>query len=99
MYGTIAKLKAKPGVNAATKARELRATLPSLPEGFVAEFLYETGTDEYHLVVIFEDKERYQAHSANPQTHARFLQIAEMLAAEPEWHDGYIVYSEISKSV
>lgn len=45
-----------------------------------------------YLAVAFESKEAYYANSVRPETHARYVQLMEFAAAEPEWHDGEIVF-------
>jgi heme-degrading monooxygenase HmoA len=93
MYGTVARIYLKPGVAAPflTRLRELNA---EREPGFVAEYLYQMDADPdtYYLAVAFESKEAYYANSIRPETHARYVQLMEFAAAEPEWHDGEIVF-------
>ena len=94
MYGTVARIHLKAGVAAQflTRLRELNA---EREPGFVAEYLYQMDVDPdiYYLAVVFESKEAYRANSIRPETHARYVQLMEFAAAEPEWHDGEIVYA------
>jgi quinol monooxygenase YgiN len=93
MYGTIARLRIKPG-----KEEELRRLgqdmAPQIP-GFVFQHVYRTDADpnEYYLVVGFESKEAYRANAESPAQHARYEQFRALLDADPEWHDGEIVDS------
>ena len=91
MYGTIAKLKVKPG-----KAKELheimypdRTTAP----GYIASYVYQLdeNPNELWIAAMFEDKEAYIANAHRPETHAQFLEMREYLVDEPTWHDGEIV--------
>jgi quinol monooxygenase YgiN len=50
--------------------------------------------DEYLLAVAFESREAYQANAASPEQDARYQQMRALLQADPEWHDGEIVYSD-----
>lgn len=95
MYGTIARLRVKPGgVQALREMAEERGA-GELPEGAVAEYVYQMDDDprELFLVVIFEDKDSYVANARSPETHQRFLKWREWLTADPEWHDGEIVHA------
>jgi hypothetical protein len=63
------------------------------PKGIVADYVYRMDTDrtEYYLAVVFESKAAYDANGANPDQHAQYLRYRELLAAEPEWHDGTVI--------
>ena len=93
LYGTIARVKLLPG-----KEQEFRDHLNTYRDlgvdGFVAEALYraDSGSDEYWMAVIFESAEKYRANADSPEQDARFQKLAALMAAEPEWHDGEIVY-------
>ncbi len=97
MYGTIARLKLKPGIDALARIRALRATVTQAPPGAVAEYIFAADRDpnEIFLVVMFDSREAYRANSENPATSARFQEIAAMLAEPPDWHDGEVIYHEI----
>lgn len=92
MYGTIARLKTKPG---AVEALRTLAEQADQPPGAVAEYVYQTDDDpnELWLVVMFESKEAYHANAQSPEQHARFEQMMQWLTEEPEWHDGEIVHA------
>ncbi len=92
MYGTIARLRIKPGME--DKFREVgRAASAARIPGHVATSIYrmDANPNEYYLVVAFTSKEAYQANAASPEQHARFLQMMQVLDGEPEWHDGEIL--------
>ncbi len=99
MYGTIARFQVKPG-----KEDELRA-LSSDPAyrqvpGWLAQFTYKSDAspDEYYIAVVFESKEAYRAFAESPEQDARYRQFRELLAADPEWHDGEVVDYSTSES-
>ncbi len=92
MYGTIARLKVKPGHVEALKAQQ---SSQDWPPGGLVEYLYQMDDDpnEVYLVVAFEDKEAYFANADRPEMHQEYLKMMEHLDGEPEWHDGEIIFS------
>ena len=92
MYGTIARLRVKPGAEAMFVG-VWRALEAFRPAGHVATYVYrmDANANEYYLAVIFTSKEAYQANADSPEMEARFQEIMATLAEEPEWHDGEIV--------
>ena len=94
MYGTIAKLKVKPGKVEALKDHMASVTSRHEP-GFVSVIVYQMDTDpnELYLAVLFENKETYVANANRPDTNADFEKMMQFLVTEPEWHDGTVVHS------
>jgi quinol monooxygenase YgiN len=92
MYGTVARLRAKPGAQAevAALARELQGV--KIP-GMVADYLYhlDNAADEYYLVAVFESKAAYVANANSPEQDAQYRRLRALLVADPEWHDGEIL--------
>jgi heme-degrading monooxygenase HmoA len=66
--------------------------------GFVATYLYQTdaGSNEYYLAVVFDSKASYTANAESPEQNDRFLEMRELLAGDPEWHDGEITSSSLA---
>jgi antibiotic biosynthesis monooxygenase (ABM) superfamily enzyme len=98
MYGTVARLRVKPGREAellAVAREEERLHIP----GFMGEFVYhlDQGANEYMLVVLFADKESYFANADTEEQDARYHRMLEILDGEPEWHDGEIVQTWVSE--
>ena len=89
MYGTIARMKIKPGGLEALNKMDQRR-----PPGFEGTLIYRMDADpnEIFMVVLFEDKESYLANAQSPEQHQEYMMVRERLAADPEWHDGQIVY-------
>ena len=91
MYGTIARLKIKPG-----KEEDLRRIgqemAPQIP-GFVSQHVYRTDADpnELYLAVVFESEQAYRTNADSPEQHQRYEQFRALLDADPEWHDGHII--------
>lgn len=94
MYGTIALLRVQPG-RAAELLEEVRAEDQNahMP-GHITQYVYQADADPnlYWLVVLFESREAYHANAASPEQHTRYLRLRALLTADPQWHDGEIVY-------
>ena len=93
MYGTIAKLRVKPG-----QANALRSAMASSSPhpGSVAGYVYQMDDDPnvLYLVVMSESKAAYRADADRPETNADFEKMMQFLVAEPEWHDGEVMKIE-----
>lgn len=93
MYGTIARIRVKPGM----EERFLAFVQGESREdpGQVAEYFYRLDADPsiYYLVVVFESKAVYVANAKRPETDALYRRLLEYLVGEPEWHDGEIVFA------
>lgn len=91
MFGTVAKMKLKPGsyekMQDLMKGFEQRSV-----KGFLFNIVYRSQSDpnEVWLVVGFEDEATYRANAQDPQTDQMAQQYQQMMAAPPEWHDGEI---------
>ncbi len=96
MYGTVARLKIKPGKEAELQriSDENTANL----NGFLFHYVYrlDSGNDEYMLVVGFESKEAYVANANSPEQNENYLRFRELMAQDPEWNDGEIVHSHVA---
>jgi quinol monooxygenase YgiN len=47
-------------------------------------------------VAIFEDRASYTANADNPEQHAWFTKMRDLLEADPEWEDGEYVAGSLS---
>jgi quinol monooxygenase YgiN len=94
VYGTVARMRIKPGMEQKLMALSQHQDMRNIP-GLVSSSVYRLDgkSDEYVLTVAFESREAYQANAGSPEQHQRYLQLREMLAADPEWNDGEIVDS------
>lgn len=94
MYGTVARVRLKPGMEERLR-EQFRAFERAKVPGEIAEYLYRMDKDtrEYFLVVLFKDKASYTANADSPEQDARYRKMAELFEGEPEWHDGEVVYS------
>ena len=92
MFGTIAKMKLKPG-----SFEKMQEVMKGFEEqevkGFVFSTVYrsQSDPDEIWLVVGFEDEASYRANAENPETDKMAQTMQQLMAAPPEWHDGEIV--------
>jgi len=95
MYGTIGRLRIKPGMQDQFK-QILQGQAPAFEtgqvSGFVASYTYRMDADpnDYYLAAVFESREAYWANAQNPEQDARYRQWLPLLDGEPEWHDGEI---------
>ncbi len=92
MYGTIARMRIKPGslANIQAWSKDINAIAIS---GHIATYIYQMDSDanELYLVVVFESREAYVRNAESPDQNERFQQMMGFLEAEPEWHDGEII--------
>ena len=92
MYGTVARVRVKPGGLA--ELMRLADSDDTIAPGYIGQYVYQMDSDpdELFLVVMFEDKETYFANAHDPRQNERFEQMVPYFASQPEWHDGEIVY-------
>ena len=91
MYGTVARLRLKDGVEGELQ-RLMRLAGTLRVAGFVAEYIYRLDADPRvcYLVVLFDSRDAYQRNAVSPEQHARYEDLRRLLDADPEWHDGEI---------
>jgi heme-degrading monooxygenase HmoA len=96
VYGTIARMTLRPGAEERTRSLVAEYDDPRIP-GFKGEHVFRNDRDpnEFFLVIAFESKAAYEANASSPEQHQRYLQYRELLAAQPEWHDGEIVHANL----
>lgn len=94
MYGTIARMQIKPGSEQQLEQINKDYAALQVP-GHIATYVYKSDADPqvYYLAVIFESKDAYWANARSPEQDARYHEMRDLLAADPEWHDGEIVAS------
>lgn len=91
MYGTVARLRAKPG-----KKQELMSLLSGFGSlrvpGYRTTYLYQMDSDpsEFYMAVVFDSKETYRANAESPEQDQRYQEMVALLEGAPEWHDGDI---------
>ena len=94
MYGTVAKMKLKPGsdenIMKAMEGTDLGRV------GHVATYVFKSDADPnvHFVTTVFESKSAYKKFADSPEQSKRFAQMRELLAADPEWHDGEVVHHD-----
>ena len=93
MYGTVARLQVKPG-NEAALLEVLGTFDRQHVPGAVSVRCYrmDTNPSEIYMVVEFESATAYKANANSTEQDARYREMRALLSADPEWHDGEIVY-------
>lgn len=94
MYGTVAKMSLKPG--AEDKMMQAMEGTANAQEGHVATYVFKSDEDPnvHFVTTIFESKGAYKKFADSPDQDKRYQQMRELLAAEPEWHDGEVIHHE-----
>ncbi|HUV15078.1 MAG TPA: hypothetical protein VMW28_00755 [Pelolinea sp.] len=93
MYGTVAKLMVKAG-----KIEELKNHMnieyKNMP-GALDILMYQTDEDVHtmYIAVVFSDKNSYIENSESPESNVQYEKLMEFLEAEPEWHDGQVIFN------
>jgi quinol monooxygenase YgiN len=92
MYGTVARMRVKPGMEQRLMEDGKTFEAASVP-GFVANYVYRMDAEPnvYYLAVVFDSKVSYFANANSPEQDARYRKMRELLESDPEWHDGEIV--------
>lgn len=94
MFGTVARMQVQEG-----KFDEFVALMeneePDMAEGYVSTVMYRSTNDpnELWLSVIFSDEESYRANAAAPSQNQMYERMRALLAADPEWHDGEVIFA------
>ena len=93
MYGTIAQLRVKSGMEEQFSAYAQK--IQEKDPGEVASYVYRMDADPstFYLVTIFDSKEAYVTNANSPETDARYQHMRGYLDGEPEWNDGEIVFA------
>jgi heme-degrading monooxygenase HmoA len=93
MYGTVARLRIKPGMEQQLVEFSIAEDAARIP-GLLTEFVYRMDKDEqeYMLAVVFESKEAYWANANSPEQDERYHVMRSLLEADPEWYDGGVVH-------
>ncbi len=93
MYGTIARISPKPGMEQAVVAtmeewqRERRPRV----KGVVGSYLYRLDKGGLMMATVFESKETYVANANDPAQDQWYRKFRALLTTDPEWNDGEVV--------
>ncbi len=94
MYGTVARMRVKPGSEDQLTA-EMRDFEAAQVPGSRAVYVYRMDGDprDYYVAVVFDSREAYIANANSPAQNERYQRLVMLLEGEQEWHDGEIVYA------
>lgn len=97
MYGTVARLRVRPGMKDQLMALSKEFEDSNAP-GWIAEFIYQTDEDPnvYYMAVVFESRRAYAENADSPEMDAFYQKFRALLEEDPEWHDGEIVWAKWS---
>lgn len=93
MYGTVARMRVKPGM-----VHQLQDWMRHEDSrgmaGYKTSYTYQMDADpnSVYVAIIFESREAYVANAQSPQMDARYHELLALLEEPPEWHDGQIIY-------
>ncbi len=93
MYGTVARMRIKPGMESRFDEVMKVYEGTEIP-GAVDSWVYRTDEDPrtFYLAVLFENRESYVKNAESPEQDKRYRTLRDILETDPEWHDGEIVY-------
>jgi quinol monooxygenase YgiN len=93
MYGTVARMRVKPGM--VEKMRDLAGNdaVMKIP-GLVSTTVYQMDSDPNALImaVVFTDKDAYVKNANSPEQNARYEEFVALLEGPPEWNDGEVIF-------
>ena len=95
MYGTVARFSVKPGhMDDLVGIFEEEDRGRQIP-GSVSINCYKLDSDPniLMLAVVFTDKASYVANADEPEQDKWYQRVREHLTADPDWHDGEVVFS------
>ena len=94
MYGTMARIRVRPGHGEQLEAlgREFEEQRRPRVDGFVCSYLLtpDGHPDERLLLAVFRDRASYRANADDPEQDRWFRRWREHMAADPEWTDGEV---------
>ena len=93
MYGTVARMRIKPGMLPKLQEMAARDDMTNAP-GLVSTTVYQMDSDPdaFIMCVVFTDKDAYFKNANSPEQNQRYEEFVAMLQGPPEWNDGEIVF-------
>ena len=96
MFGTIYRMRPKPGMEAAIEdlmRREEKGR--TRPAGLVAGYLFRSRSRPGELtgVAVFDSEASYRKNASDPEQDRWYRRLRELLEADPEWYDGDVLMS------
>ena len=95
MYGTVARLKTKPGMDAemAAFASTWAEGRKKQVKGAIGGYVYRLDSDPRTMIMVvaFMDKASYHANAQDPAQDVVYQRLRAMLTEDPIWEDGEII--------
>jgi len=95
MYGTVARLKVKPGMEAEMAAFGESWSNDRKPQvnGAIGGYIYRMDADPGTMImtVVFADKASYHANAQDPAQDSVYQRLRSMLTEDPIWEDGEVI--------
>jgi quinol monooxygenase YgiN len=93
MYGTVARIKPKPGMDQAViqSLEEWQRDRRPKVKGAIGGYLYRLDKGGLMMVAVFESKEAYIANAEDPAQDQWYQTFRALLETDPEWNDGEVV--------
>lgn len=102
MFGTVARLKVKPGAaQDLIDHGEKWGRERGMDTGQVAQYLFrlEQHPGEFMLVAAFKDRDAYRKNAEDPETDRRYQEMRKLLVSDPEWFDGEVIETRVTNTV
>ena len=92
MYGTIARITPKPGMDQAVidSMKEWERDRRPAVKGTVTSYLYRLDKGGMMMAAVFESKEAYVANAEDPAQDRWYQKFRALLQTDPEWNDGEV---------
>lgn len=95
MYGTVARLKVKPGMEAEMEAfgSSWTSERKAQVKGAIGGYIYRLDNDPLTAImaVVFADKASYHANAQDPAQDVEYRRLRALLTEDPIWEDGEII--------
>ena len=97
MYGTVATMHVKPGLDAKLTEVSEKWWQERAPQakGVMSSTVFKKdgSANEYIIVAVFDSKANYEANAEDPAQNAWYQEMRACLEADPDWADGEVVFA------
>jgi quinol monooxygenase YgiN len=98
MYGSIFRMKVKPGKEQELKDvfKEWESDRKPKIQGTVHSFVMKPDNKQSELmgIAIFPDKTSYKTNAEDPEQDKWYKNMRELLEDDPEWEDGEFIFGD-----
>ena len=99
MYGTIFRMRVKPGQEQGVVDlfKDWETERKPSVKGAVGGFLFKPDdtSDELIGIAVFQDRASYSANADDPEQDRWYRRLRELLTADPAWEDGGYVAGDV----